>query len=137
MIDIRGEGPTVNRAPLHPADQFAAVRPQTVCLLLTNLETDERLVLDLDDTSFHKCGRKVEGAGSFHPHPFAREEHRVRARPEPGCAHTLGPPAFGQRGARPAHRMRLYRKGGPSLPDLGQTMIEEVAGLLPKPGGVE
>jgi hypothetical protein len=34
-------------------------------LLLAHLELSARLVLDLDDTLFHKCGRKVNGAGSF------------------------------------------------------------------------
>ena len=36
-----------------------------VPLLLVHLDLDERLVVDLDDTLFHKCGRKVNGTGSF------------------------------------------------------------------------
>ncbi len=49
-------------------------------LLLADLELGERLVLDLDDTLFHKCGRKVNGAASFFRDPIrSRGQHIVFA----------------------------------------------------------
>lgn len=48
-------------------------------LLLADLELGERLVLDLDDTLFHKCGRKVKGAGSFRDPIRSRGQHIVFA----------------------------------------------------------
>jgi len=41
------------------------------------------------------------------------------------------PPPWGGEPLGLPINMRLYRKGGPSLLDLGQAMIEEVAGWLP------
>ncbi len=64
-------------------------------------------------------------------HPLARAAHRVRARPEPGRAHPARQAALGRRTPGPPINVRPYRKGGPSLLDLGQAMIGEVAGWLP------
>ena len=101
-------------------------------LLLAHLELGERLVLDLDDTLFHKCGRKVDGAGSFRDPIRSRGQHTVFAHGLNLVVLTLRvrPPWGGEPLGLPIN-VRLYRKGGPSLLDLGQAMVEEVAGWLP------
>ena len=101
-------------------------------LLLAHLELGARLVLDLDDTLFHKCGRKVNGAGSFRDPIRSRGQHTVFAHGLNLVVLTLRvrPPWGGEPLGLPIN-VRLYRKGGPSLLDLGQAMIEEVAGWLP------
>ncbi len=90
------------------------------------------LVLDLDDTLFHKSGRCVDGAGSFRDAVLSTAKRvvyalglnivvltlRVRA---PWGGEPLGLPI----------NMRLYRKGGPSHLDLAEEMINEVAGWFP------
>ena len=107
---------------------------RTLTLLLVKIVCKgDRLRVDLDDTLFHKAGRKVEGAGTFRdavrslPHrvAYARGLNlvvltlRVRG---PWGGEPLGLPI----------NMRLYRKGGPSHLDLAQEMIREVAGWFPE-----
>ena len=48
-------------------------------LLVSHLEGNLRLVLDLDDTLFHKAGRKVNGAGSFRDPIRSRGQRTVFA----------------------------------------------------------
>ena len=48
-------------------------------LLDSHLEGNLRLVLDLDDTLFHKAGRKVNGAGSFREPIRSRGQRTVFA----------------------------------------------------------
>jgi len=90
------------------------------------------VVLDLDDTLFHKVGRKIEGAGVF--------RDAVRSIPSL-VVYALGlnlvvltlrvrPPWGGEPLGLPIN-LRLYRKGGPSHLDLGEEMIGEVAGWFP------
>jgi len=88
--------------------------------------------MDLDDTLFHKSGRKVDGAGSFRDPVRSRGQHTVFAHGLNLIVLTLRvrPPWGGEPLGLPIN-MRLYRKAGPSFLDLGQAMVEEVAGWLP------
>ena len=103
-----------------------------VVLLVHRLSPQGVLPLDLDDTLFHKTGRKVDGAGIF------RDAVRSLAR---SVVYALGlnlvvltlrirPPWGGEPLGLPIH-VRLYRKGGPSHLDLGEAMLRELAGWLP------
>jgi len=73
-------------------------------LLLAHLELSARLVLDLDDTLFHKCGRKVSGAGSFRDPSARAASHRVRARPRTWSCSRSASAGPGRWAARPAHQ---------------------------------
>ena len=100
--------------------------------LVASLVPQGSLLLDLDDTLFHKAGRKIEGAGVF------RDAVRsTRAR----VAYALGlnlvvltlrvrAPWGGEPLGLPLN-LRLYRKGGPSHLDLAEEMIRQVAGWFP------
>jgi hypothetical protein len=90
------------------------------------------LQFDLDDTLFHKTGRKVDGAGVY------RDAVRSTATK---VAYALGlnlviltlrivPPWGGEPLGLPIN-VRLYRKGGPSHLDLAEEMIREVAAWFP------
>lgn len=103
-----------------------------VLLLVRRVSPQGVLPLDLDDTLFHKTGRKVAGAGIF------RDAVRSLAR---SVVYALGlnlvvltlrirPPWGGEPLGLPIS-VRLYRKGGPSHLDLGEAMLREIAGWLP------
>jgi len=90
------------------------------------------LSLDLDDTLFHKSGRKVQGAGIFRD-PIRSTAKRV--------VYALGlnlvivtlrvvPPWGGMPLGLPIH-VRLYRKGGPSHLDLAEAMLRDLARWFP------
>lgn len=100
--------------------------------LAASLDPEGTLQFDLDDTLFHKSGRKVEGAGVF------RDAVRSTSR---RVVHALGlnlvvltlriaPPWGGEPLGLPVN-MRLYRKGGPSHLDLAEEMIRQIAGWFP------
>lgn len=101
-------------------------------LLVQWLSPGQAVALDLDDTLFHKSGRKIEGAGIF--------RDAVRSGPR-AVVYALGlnlivltlrvkAPWGGEPLGLPIN-LRLYRKGGPSHLDLAQHMIEEVAAWFP------
>lgn len=103
-----------------------------VGLLVTRLAPTGVLHVDLDDTLFHKAGRKIEGAGVF------RDPVRSTAR---NVVYALGlnvvvltlrltPPGGGEPLGLPVN-LRLYRKGGPSHLALGAAMVRELATWLP------
>ena len=103
-----------------------------VISLVDRLSPEGKLQVDLDDTLFHKTGRKVEGAGIF------RDAVRSRAK---SVVYALGlnlvvltlrirPPWGGEPLGLPINA-RLYRKRGPSHLDLGEAMIREIANWLP------
>lgn len=90
------------------------------------------LSVDVDDTLFHKTGRKVQGAGTF------RDAVRSTAK---RVAYAWGlnlvvltlrvtPPWGGEPLGLPIN-LRLYRKGGPSHIDLAEAMIREAAEWFP------
>lgn len=101
-------------------------------VLLEAFFSEELLPLDLDDTLFHKSGRKIEGAGTF------RDAIRSTGR---RVVYALGlnlvvltvrlrAPWGGEPLGLPIN-VRLYRKGGPTHLDLAQEMLGEVAKWFP------
>lgn len=102
-------------------------------LIETLLPNDSVVQLDLDDTLFHKTGRKVDGAGTYRDpvrSTMAKVVHAwglnlvvltLRVRP-PWGGEPLGLPI----------NVRLYRKGGPSHIELAKEMIGEVARWFPQ-----
>lgn len=88
--------------------------------------------IDLDDTLFHKSGRKVNGAGIFRDPVRSSGAKVVYALGLNLVVLTLRitPPWGGEPLGLPIN-VRLYRKGGPTHLDLGEEMIREVAGWLP------
>jgi DDE superfamily endonuclease len=102
-------------------------------LLVSHLEGNLRLVLALDDTLFHKAGRKVNGAGSFRDPIRSRGQRTVFAHGLNLVVLTLRvrPPWGGEPIGLPINMRRYSKRDGRSLLDLGQEMIEEVAGWLP------
>ena len=89
--------------------------------------------LSLDDTAFHKSGRKVDGAGWW--------RDAVRSTGQK-VVHCFGlnlvvltycyTPAWGGEPLGLPIDMRLHRKGGASLLQLAEEMIGEVAGWFPE-----
>ena len=100
--------------------------------IVVALNLTEKLDLDLDDTLFHKSGRKVNGAGNFRDAVRSCGKRVVYALGLNLVILTLRvkPPWGGEPLGLPIN-LRLYRKGGPSHLDLGEEMIKEVAEWFP------
>ena len=91
-----------------------------------------RIAFDLDDTLFHKSGRKVQGAGNF--------RDPIRSRP-PRIVYALGLNLVvltlrvqGPWGGEPLGlpiNCRLFHKGGADHNELACEMLREVAGWFP------
>ncbi|MBI5244891.1 MAG: transposase [Elusimicrobia bacterium] len=92
----------------------------------------EALALDVDDTLFHKTGRKVEGAGSFRDAVRSKKKRVVYALGLNLVVMTLRikAPWGGEPLGLPIN-VRVYKKGGPSHLDLAVEMLREVAGWFP------
>lgn len=92
----------------------------------------EALALDVDDTLFHKTGRKVEGAGSFRDAVRSTKKHVVYALGLNLVVMTLRirAPWGGEPLGLPIN-VRMYKKGGPTHLDLAEEMLREVAGWFP------
>jgi hypothetical protein len=100
--------------------------------LVTRFQATGRIPLQIDDTAFHKSGRRVEGAGWWRDavrstgtkvvHCFGLNllVLTLRVRP-PWGGEPLGLPL----------NVRLHRKPGPTMLDLAKAMIEEVAAGFP------
>lgn len=103
-----------------------------VLRLVDGLAPEGLLLLDLDDTLFHKTGRKIDGAGIFRDAVRSSLGAVVYARGLNLVVLTLRiqPPWGGEPLALPIN-LRLYRKGGPSHLDLAEQMIDEIAEWLP------
>lgn len=86
------------------------------------------VLLDLDDTLFHKSGRKVDGAGNFRDAVRSTGKRVVYALGLNLVVLTarLTAPWGGEPLGLPIN-IRLYRKGGPSHLDLAEEMICQVA----------
>jgi len=89
--------------------------------------------LDLDDTLFHRCGRKVCGAGWWRDAVRSRRTRTVSAWGLNLVVLTLRvyPPWGGEPLGLPI-LMRLHRKQDASLIDLAQEMLQQVAAWLPE-----
>lgn len=101
--------------------------------LVVGLDTEGTIPLDLDDTLFHKTGRKVEGAGNFRDAVRSTGKHVVYALGLNLVVLTLrvNPPWGGEPLGLPIN-LRLYRKGGPSHLDLAKAMVQELADWFPE-----
>ena len=89
--------------------------------------------LDLDDTLFHRCGRKVEGAGWWRDAVRSTAKRTVLAWGLNLVVLTLRvtPPWGGEPLGLPI-LMRLHRKGGDSLIDLAEALLRQLADGLPE-----
>jgi hypothetical protein len=89
--------------------------------------------LDLDDTLFHRCGRKVCGAGWWRDAVRSTRTRTVSAWGLNLVVLTLRvyPPWRGEPLGLPI-LMRLHRKGGDSLIELAEQMLQQLAGWLPE-----
>jgi len=88
---------------------------------------------DLDDTLFHRSGRKVNGAGWWRDAVRSTGTKTVHARGLNLVILTLriNPPWGGEPLGLPIN-MRLHRKNGPTLLELANQMLAEVALWLPQ-----
>lgn len=101
-------------------------------LVVATLPPSGPLVLDLDDTLFHKTGRKIAGAGLFRDPGRSTARTVVYARGLNLVVLTIRiqPPWGGEPLGLPIN-VRLYRKGGPSLVEVGAAMVRQVAAWFP------
>ena len=95
-------------------------------------DKDAELIIDLDDTLFHKSGRRVEGAGNYRDAVRSTARRVVYAWGLNLIVVTLRIrlPYKDEPLGLPIH-MRLYRKGGPSHLDLAVEMLRDLAAWLP------
>ena len=89
--------------------------------------------LDLDDTLFHKAGRRVNGAGTFRDAVRSSAKHVVYAWGLNLVVLTLRvqAPWGGEPLGLPIN-VRVYRKGGKSHAELAEDMIGELADWFPQ-----
>lgn len=104
-----------------------------VAVVVEHLDADGPIVCYLDDTLFHRPGRKVNGAGSFRDAVHSTRNHVVYAR---GLnlvtlAVRINPPWGGMPIAVPVG-VRLHRKGAAKLNALAAELIVELAARLPE-----
>ena len=101
-------------------------------MLVERFAATGRIGLDLDDTLFHKSGRKVEGGGWWRDAVRSTGKKTVTAFGLNLVLLTLRvvPPWGGMPLALPVN-LRLHRKGEKSLMALAREMIEEFAGWFP------
>jgi DDE superfamily endonuclease len=110
----------------HLWQTMATIAVATLC-------PDGDVVLDVDDTLFHRSGRRVEGAGWFRDavrsgggrviHGFGLNIVVVTLR--------IVPPWGGAPLGLPINA-RLHRRGGPTQPDHARQMLTEIAGWFPQ-----
>ena len=102
-------------------------------LLVKTFAASGVIELDLDDTLFHRCGRKVGGAGWWRDAVRSTKTRTVVAWGLNLVVLTLRvtPPWGGEPLGLPI-LMRLHRKGGDSLIDLAEAMLQQLAGWLPE-----
>jgi hypothetical protein len=94
---------------------------------------DRVVPLDLDDTLFHKAGRRVNGAGTFRDAVRSSAKHVVYAWGLNLVVLTLRvqAPWGGEPLGLPIN-VRVYRKGGKSHAELAEAMIRELADWFPQ-----
>lgn len=100
--------------------------------LVTKLVPEGTVLLDLDDTLFHKSGRKVEGAGIFRDAVRSTGKRVVYALGLNLVVLTLRitPPWGGEPLGLPVG-VRLHRKKGPTTLDLAEALMRQLAEWLP------
>lgn len=102
-------------------------------LLVKTFAASGVIELDLDDTLFHRCGRKVGGAGWWRDAVRSTKTRTVVAWGLNLVVLTLRvtPPWGGEPLGLPI-LMRLHRKGGDSLIDLAEAMLKQMTDGLPE-----
>jgi hypothetical protein len=91
------------------------------------------IILALNDTLFHRSGRKVNGAGYWGDAVRSTKKNIVYAWGLNLVVLTLQiQPAWGGEPLGPPINMRLHRKNGPTLIHLAEQMINEVRQWLPQ-----
>jgi hypothetical protein len=102
-------------------------------LLVKTFAPSGVIELDLDDTLFHRCGRKVAGAGWWRDAVRSTRTRTIHAWGLHLVVLTLrvSPPWGGEPLGLPI-LMRLHRKGGPSLLDLAEAMLQQLSQWLPE-----
>jgi len=113
--------------------QMDALWKPLAILLVETLVSRGTIELDLDDTLFHRWGRKIEGAGWWRDAVRSTRRQTVYAWGLNVVVLTLriDPPWGGEPLGLPI-LMRLHRKGGDSLLDLAQAMLQRLAQWLPE-----
>jgi len=141
---ITGIVPFADPAGRHAHDAFHRFVPDArwdmdalwkllTVLLVKTFAASGVIELDLDDTLFHRWGRKICGAGWWRDAVRSTRTHTVYAWGLNLVVLTLrvSPPWGGEPLGLPI-LMRLHRKGGDSLIDLAETMLGQLAGWLPE-----
>ena len=102
-------------------------------ILIQTLYAKGIIPLALDDTLFHRSGRKVNGAGYWRDAVRSTQKHIVYARGLNLVVLTLQiqPPWGGEPLGLPIN-MRLHRKNSDTLIELAEQMINEVARWFPE-----
>jgi hypothetical protein len=105
---------------------LAVVLARTLC-------PEGTITLGLDDTLFHRSGRKISGAGYWRDAVRSTKTHIVYAWGLNLVVLTLQvqPPWGGEPLGLPVN-MRLHRKAGPTLIELATQMINQVCQWLPE-----
>ena len=105
---------------------MAALWKTLARILVAMLYQKKPIPLDLDDTLFHRCGRKVKGAAWWRDAVRSTGQKVVHAFGLNLVVLTLriDPPWGGEPLGLPVN-MRLHRKHGPNLLELAEEMVEE------------
>jgi hypothetical protein len=102
-------------------------------LLVKTFAASGVIELDLDDTLFHRCGRKVTGAGWWRDAVRSTRRRTVYAWGLNLVVLTLRVTApWGGEPLGLPIQMRLHRKGGDSLIDLAEAMLGQLGHWLPE-----
>jgi hypothetical protein len=101
-------------------------------MLVGRLYPSGAIPLDLDDTAFHKSGRRVEGAGWWRDAVRSTGQKVVHCFGLNLVVLTLRvrPPWGGEPLGLPVN-MRLHRKGGKTLLELAHLMLQDMAEWFP------
>ena len=103
-----------------------------VGLLVEHFYPTGIIIVDLDDTLFHRSGRKVNGAGWWRDAVRSTRTKIVYAWGLNLVVLTLRiPPPWGGEPLGLPINMRLHRKNGPNLIELAEAMLRQVAQWLP------
>jgi len=129
----RGAHDAYHRLIRAGAWSMAACWAALAALAVARFAPSGPVTLQVDDTLFHKTGRKVDGAGSFRDAVASTHARIVYAHGLNLVVITLRvhAPWGGEPLGLPVN-LRLFRKGGPTHAQLVQAMIAELAGWLPE-----
>ncbi|MGH9267980.1 MAG: IS701 family transposase [Acidimicrobiales bacterium] len=104
-----------------------------VGVVIEHLSGDGPIVCYLDDTLFHRAGRKVEGAGSYRDAVRSTRSHVVYARGLNLVVLAVRiDAAWGGMPIAVPVGVRLHRKGEAKLPALAVDLMGELAARLPE-----